>query len=823
MPADTLTTPALLDRVARDLPDHPALIDDGRVLSFVGLRDAARRAAAGMMARGIGPGDRVAIWLPNTWQWAVAALGTHYAGAVLVPLNIRCTGTEVSDILTRSRARLLVAAADRPALPSSPDVVQVPIESMDADRPAVPGGPVVALTDVDARAAAVRPDDLADIFFTSGTTGRSKGVMCSHRQSLTATEAVWAATGGLDSSDRYLCVNPFFHTFGYKFALLACLQAGAALFPQRDFDPEAVMAAVARNRITVFPGPPAIFQALLDHPARDRYDLSSWRLAVTGATTLPVSLVRRMQTDLDVDTVVTGYGLTEASGYGTTCGPDDDAATVAQTCGRPIPGFELRIDGTGEVLLRGPNVMLGYLDDPQGTGEAIDAEGWLHTGDLGSLDKSGNLRVAGRIKDMYVSGGFNVYPAEVEQVLSAMSAVADVAVVGVPDPLRGEAGRAFVVRRRGAAAEPADVLAYARAHLADFKVPRSVMFLDSLPRNSAGKILKTELRQAHFASAVPLKPVGLGGPPIGEVEQWVADIWQRLLNIELPGRRDKFVDLGGDSLAAVEFLRLLQAQFGVRISIDGLTERPTIAAVVAGLERGESAPRRPVLRLRDDGAGPVCLMVPGIDGYAWRFTSLAGALSGPCDVRVLSLIDLRDGPPREFRSRITSAAAAALQPDCGSGRPIVVIGYSFGAMIAADIACRLVGQGTPVHRLLLLDPDPLDSATPIQDFRTGLRSEKYLVFAPGSAAARQLEDDVAEVAKMLQEQYFDGSIRLPPVPVSWLQSAPRAARDAGVMTVFRSPVASVARTVIDLDHLGMMRIPQVYELAGWLDRQLASI
>jgi acyl-CoA synthetase (AMP-forming)/AMP-acid ligase II len=233
----------------------------------------------------------------------------------------------------------------------------------------------------------------------------------------------------------------------------------------------------------------------LDHPKRSDYDLSSLRFAVTGAATVPVVLIERMQNELDIDIVLTAYGLTEGAGFGTMCRPTDDAVTVATTCGRPIADFELRIDEpTGEVLLRGPNVMLGYLDDPEATAAAIDTGGWLHTGDVGKLDAAGNLTITDRLKDMYISGGFNVYPAEIEQVLARLDGVAESAVIGVPDERLGEVGKAYVVLKPGTALDEAAVIAYAREHLANFKVPRSVEFLDVLPRNPGGKVIKPVLR-----------------------------------------------------------------------------------------------------------------------------------------------------------------------------------------------------------------------------------------------------------------------------------------------------------------------------------------
>ena len=505
-----LTTPAVLDRMACDFADHLALVTPERSLTFGELRAEVRQAAAAIAGLGVHPGDRVAIWSPNTWHWVVACLATHYAGAVLVPVNTRYTAEEATDILARTRTPLLIAMGrflgadpvadlDRGALPALRHILRVPVEQADGDWDDFLAGPQVAPSEVDGRAAAVRPDDVSDILFTSGTTGRSKGVLCAHRQSLSAS-AAWAECGRITSADRYLCINPFFHNFGYKAGILACLQTGATLIPQLTFNPEAAMHAVQEHRVTVLPGPPTIYQTLLDHPARAKYDLTSLRFAVTGAAIIPVVLIERMQSELDFDIVLTAYGLTEASGFGTMCRPEDDPVTVATTCGRPIAGFELRIDspdetGAGEVQLHGPNVMLGYLDDPDATAATVDSDGWLHTGDIGTLDAAGNLTITDRLKDMYICGGFNVYPAEVEQVLARLDGVADAAVIGVPEPRLGEVGRAFVVRRPDADLDEKTVIAYSREHLANFKTPRSVVFLDALPRNAGGKVVKTTLRE----------------------------------------------------------------------------------------------------------------------------------------------------------------------------------------------------------------------------------------------------------------------------------------------------------------------------------------
>lgn len=512
MTTDPRTVPAALDRFARQLPDHDALVTEDRSFTAAALRDEVHRASAALIALGVQPGDRVAIWSPNTWHWVVACLAIHHAGAAMVPLNTRYTAAEAGDILARVEAPVLfgmgeflgndrVADLDRAALPALRHIVRIPIDARETGAGTwdefIAGG-----TDLDAvaaRAAAVTPDDVSDILFTSGTTGRSKGVLCAHRQSLSAS-ASWAANGKITADDRYLCINPFFHNFGYKAGILACLQTGATLIPHLTFDPLRALKAIEQHRITVLPGPPTIYQTLLDHPARGDYDLSSLRFAVTGAATVPVVLVERMQSELDIDIVLTAYGLTEANGMGTMCRADDDAVTVATTCGRAFADFELRIDApqsgeSGEVLLRGPNVMLGYLDDPAATAAAIDADGWLHTGDIGVLDAAGNLRITDRLKDMYICGGFNVYPAEIEQVLARLDGVADAAVIGVPDERLGEVGRAFLVTRPGAQLDEQSVIAYTREHLANFKTPRSVRFVDALPRNAGGKVLKPQLRE----------------------------------------------------------------------------------------------------------------------------------------------------------------------------------------------------------------------------------------------------------------------------------------------------------------------------------------
>jgi acyl-CoA synthetase (AMP-forming)/AMP-acid ligase II len=297
------------------------------------------------------------------------------------------------------------------------------------------------------------------------------------------------------AEDHYLVVNPFFHSFGYKVGIVTGLTTGATLYPLATFDVDLTIDLIERKKISVLPGAPAIYQSLLAAPGRQGRDLSSLRLAVTGAAVVPVVLIERMREELAIDQVVTAFGMTEAVVV-TMARDGDPADLVASTCGRAIPGMETRIGEGGELLVRGDFVMLGYLDDPTATAEAIDADGWLHTGDIGVLDEGGNLTITDRLKDMYITGGFNVYPAEVEQALMRMDGISDVAVIGVPDERMGEVGKAYVVVSTGSTTDSLaeNVIAFAKERLANFKVPRYVEAIDSLPRNLSGKVLKNELR-----------------------------------------------------------------------------------------------------------------------------------------------------------------------------------------------------------------------------------------------------------------------------------------------------------------------------------------
>ena len=522
------TIPSLLFAAARKYPARTAIEQDGIAMSYAELERWSLRAARALISLGIGPGDRVGIWAPNLPEWVVAALGVHCAGAVLVPINTRMKGAEAADILARSGTRVLFCIGDflgtyypdmlsdqRPA--ALEHVIVVGGLHRDADRRDMDWleflGRASGVEEAVARrtASSVAAGDLADLLFTSGTTGRPKGVMSTHGAAVRAfTE--YAKVIGITPGDRYLIVNPFFHSFGYKAGWLTCLIAGATILPQAVFDADDILGRIERDRISVMPGPPTLFLRMLAHPRLAQADLSSLRVAVTGAATIPPVLIEKMRKELNIRIVTTAYGLTECGGLATICDPEDDATTIATTSGKAIPGTELRVvdagnrpvptGEAGEVCLRGYHVMKGYFEDPKATAEAIDVDGWLHTGDVGVVDERGYLRITDRLKDMFIVGGFNCYPAEVEAMLSEHPAIAQVAVIGVPDDRLGEVGCAWVVTKQNLPLTAEELIAWSRDRMANYKVPRFVRFARLLPVNASNKVLKNELRSLFRGGAI---------------------------------------------------------------------------------------------------------------------------------------------------------------------------------------------------------------------------------------------------------------------------------------------------------------------------------
>ena len=503
------TVPHCARRAAEQWPDMIGLIEGDRRWTFAEIWADARRCASALLAAGLGHGNCVAIWGPNSRAWIVAALGAQIVGAAIVPLNTRFKGQEAADIIRRSPAQLVFApqdflGQDYAALLAGEDLPELKeVIYLDTgfeaflDRGRGAGDPAV-----DEAFARLTRDDICDIIFTSGTTGRPKGAISTHGQTV-QTFGDWTERVGLLHGDVYLIVSPFFHTFGYKAGWINCFIVGATIIPVAVFDVPEVVRLIEQHRVTFLPGPPTIYISLLHELAGAApRDFSSLRVAVTGSAPVAPALVERMLEELGIQRVVNGYGMTECGVISMTR-QGDDAQTIANTCGYPMPGMEVRcvdddnmpvpVGEEGELCVRGPSVMQGYLDDPVATADAIDAGGWLHTGDIGIIDERGYVRITDRKKDMYISGGFNCYPAEIEKLLAAHPAIETAAVIGMADERLGEVGKAFVVLRPGATADERGIIAWARENMANYKVPRQIAFVETLPRNEAGKVMRPAL------------------------------------------------------------------------------------------------------------------------------------------------------------------------------------------------------------------------------------------------------------------------------------------------------------------------------------------
>ena len=475
------TIPGMVLSAADRFGSAEAIVDGSLRLSFNELADRVRLAAGAVAGLGIDKGDRIALWAPNSAEWIIAAFGIMTAGGVLVPVNTRFKADEAADVVERSGARAVL--------------VQKGFLGQEFE---VPGVPVIDLKSDFLTAAKpferapgdwLSGDDVSDVIYTSGTTGRPKGAMMNHLQTLRMYDE-WATLADLREGDRYLMINPYFHTFGLKAGLIASLLRGATMLPVSVFDVDDVVNLIEAEQITMLPGPPTLYHSLLTVPDKSR--LASLRAGVTGAADIPVELIRRIRDELPFQTLMTGYGLTEA-GNVTLSLPGDSPEDIATTAGVPCAGVEVRIADDGEVLARGYSIMRGYLDDPDATAAAIDADGWLHTGDLGEFTPAGRLKIVGRKKDMFIVGGFNAYPAEIEGFLLEHPAVAQAAVVGVADDRMGQVGKAFVVCPTGGL-NAEELISWSRDRMAGYKVPRFVEFRDELPLNATGKVMKDQLR-----------------------------------------------------------------------------------------------------------------------------------------------------------------------------------------------------------------------------------------------------------------------------------------------------------------------------------------
>ncbi|MFB7664279.1 AMP-binding protein [Kitasatospora sp. NPDC056138] len=511
-PLLTCTIGERLDQVVSAFPDREALVDvpSGRRWTYRELAEDVDRLARGLRARGVTEGDRVGIWALNCPEWVLVQYATARLGAILVNINPAYRSHELAYVLNQSGVALLVA---QPAYRSSDYRAMVGEVLADGRCPALRetlwiGTPEwKQLAGPEGDFPALRCDDPINIQYTSGTTGFPKGATLSHRNILNNAHSVGELLGYTEQ-DRICVPVPFYHCFGMVIGNLAALShASCVVIPSQGFDPAAALRAVATERATSLYGVPTMFIAELGLPDFASYDLSSLRTGLMGGSPCPAEVMKRVQSDMHMAEVAIVYGMTETSPVSTMTRREDDLAHRTETVGRAMPQVEVKVAdpatgrtvprGTpGELCTRGYSVMLGYWNEPERTAEAVDAEGWMHTGDLAVLREDDYLSVVGRIKDVIIRGGENVYPREIEEFLHSHPAIADVQVVGVPDPRYGEEVFAFVVLRDPAGTLGVeDVAAYCDGRLAHFKTPRHVRVVEAFPMTVSGKVRKTELRE----------------------------------------------------------------------------------------------------------------------------------------------------------------------------------------------------------------------------------------------------------------------------------------------------------------------------------------
>jgi acyl-CoA synthetase (AMP-forming)/AMP-acid ligase II len=501
----------LIKLQADKLRSKPALISDDGTLSFLELDNLSTNIATHLIDLNVLPGDRVAIWAPNMNEWVLAAVAIHKVGGVLVPINTRMKGKEAAFILNNSESKILFSVrtflgTDYFQLLENEDLpylkYQISLDETETTDSKIAFPTLIDKT-LDVQLPEVIETDMADIIFTSGTTGKPKGVISSHLQNIKVFD-YWSTYIGLNENDRYLIVNPFFHTFGYKAGWLAAVMRGVTAYPCPIFDADKIIQIINKEKISMLPGPPTLYQSILTSELVKTMDISSLRLGVTGAASIPIQLIKDMKETLGFETVITAYGLTESTGVVTMCTPDDDYETIATTSGCAIADVEVKCVNhdnqevpagePGEILVRGYNITQGYFKNPEATQEAIDIDGWLHTGDIGILDTNGYIKITDRSKDMFIVGGFNAYPAEIENILCDHPAISQAAVIGIEDERMGEVAKAFVVLKPNQDLDADSLLQWSKDNMANYKVPREIEFVSELPTNAAGKIMKYLLK-----------------------------------------------------------------------------------------------------------------------------------------------------------------------------------------------------------------------------------------------------------------------------------------------------------------------------------------
>jgi acyl-CoA synthetase (AMP-forming)/AMP-acid ligase II len=520
----------MLADIAGRHADLVAVIDGDRSLTYGELHRKVRMLAKALIAAGLQKDDLVTCWAPNSWRWVVLAHAVWLAGGVMVPISSRLKLFEAGPLLEKTQAKFLFTVgacvgqhfidelekAYGPAsggapfakLPSLRRLVRLDVDCTTGGKGEgfadfSDHGLGVSDENLDARARLIQAGDVCEVMFTSGTTGAPKGVQLDHAQLMRAYWA-WTGLGGLEPGDNYLVITPFSHGFGLNAGVIASALRGMCMVLLDIFEPNRALELIRRHRVSVVAGPPNLFARIMDLPGVAEDPPKSPRVAFIGAATVPVEILKRVQSVLGIQRVINAYGLMEACVVSQTRA-DDDRDVISTTTGRALPDVEVRIvddagndlpDGeTGEILVRSYGIMKGYWQDERQTRESMTDDGFFRTGDIGVRDDRGNIRIVDRKKDMFICGGFNAYPAEIEDLLLRMGGISAVSVVGVPDAERGEVPVAYVVPASGSGIDADRVVAWARANLASYKVPRRVYLREALPLNGNGKVMKDVLRR----------------------------------------------------------------------------------------------------------------------------------------------------------------------------------------------------------------------------------------------------------------------------------------------------------------------------------------
>lgn len=531
-----MTLGELLDQTAARFPDTDGAVfpEFGIRWSYAEFNQECRRAARGLMALGIAPGDHVAIWATNRPEWLVLQFATGKMGAVLVTVNTNYKSFELEYLLSQSDATTLILmggfkdadyvqtiyelcpelAVSKPGqlvsarLPKLKNVIFLGEErhpGMFTWNEVMALGERVSAAELRTRQDSLHWDDVINIQYTSGTTGFPKGVMLTHRNIIGDAQRI-AECMRLTEQDRLCIPVPFFHCFGCVLGTLAAVTAGTTMVPLDHFNPKKVMDAVVGEGCTALHGVPTMFITILEHPDFGQYDFSRLRTGIMAGSPCPEEVMRQVMDRMHMTEITIAYGLTETAPVMTQTRTDDSLERRVTTVGRALPDIEVRVvdpttnqevpRGTvGEVVCRGFNVMKGYYKMPEATAQAIDREGFCHSGDLGVMDEDGYVKITGRIKDMILRGGENIYPREIEEYLYRHPKVADAQVVGVPSPVYGEEVMAFVRLKPGATATEEEIRNFLRERISRHKVPRYVRFVDEYPTTASGKIQKYKLRE----------------------------------------------------------------------------------------------------------------------------------------------------------------------------------------------------------------------------------------------------------------------------------------------------------------------------------------